>query len=151
MNVAEICKSHVVTVHSYDELSTATRLMREKHVGYLVVVDPLPLAAKVRPVGVLTDRDIVVSVLAAGLDPRSVKVADIMTRAPVVVTESQSIASALKEMRRIGVRRLPVIGDAGQLVGLLSLDDVVETLVRQLADVAGSIGQELSTEALLRP
>lgn len=151
MNVAEICKQHVVTVREFDELSTATRLMREKHVGYLVVVEPLPLDAKLKPVGVLTDRDIVVSVLAKDVDPRSLRVRDVMTRMPVVVDEERSLAFALQEMRRIGVRRLPVTSGAGNLVGILSLDDIVDALAKQLQDVAGSIRGELRMEDALRP
>jgi len=151
MKVSEVCKPNVVTVREFDELTTATRLMREKHVGYLVVVDTMPLGDKVKPVGVLTDRDIVVSVLAKEVDPRSVRVSDLMTRAPVVVDEKQPLAYALKEMRRIGVRRLPVVSGAGHLVGVLSLDDVIDTLVQQLGDISGSIRSELRMESAIRP
>jgi len=151
MNVAEICKGDVITVRELDELSTAARLMREKHVGYLVVVEPNPANAHLRPVGVLTDRDIVVSVVAQDTNPRSLKVGDIMTRQPVVAGEESSIASALQDMRRIGVRRLPIVGRAGQLVGVLSLDDVLDALASELNDAAGSIRNELGTEGALRP
>jgi CBS domain-containing protein len=151
MNVAEICKPNVVTVREFDELSTAARLMRDRHVGYLVVVEPLPPDAKLKPVGVLTDRDIVVGVLAKEVDPRSLRVADVMTRMPLVVDEERSLAFALQEMRGIGVRRLPVTSSAGNLVGILSLDDVVDALARQFQDVSGSIRRELSMETALRP
>jgi CBS domain-containing protein len=151
MNVGEICKGNVVTVREFDELSSAARLMREKHVGYLVVVEPNPTNATLRPVGVLTDRDIVVSVVAQNTDPRSLKVGDIMTRQPVVAVEESSIVSALQDMRRIGVRRLPIVGRAGQLVGVLSLDDVLDALASELNDAAGSIRKELQTESALRP
>ena len=150
MNVAEICKPQVVTVRQFDELATAARLMREKHIGYLVVVEPLPLGAKVRPIGVLTDRDIVVGVLAKDVDARSVRVADVMTRDPVVIQEGESVAFAAKEMRRTGVRRLPVVTGSGHLVGILSLDDVLEALARQLADISGSMRSELRREGTLR-
>jgi len=151
MNVAEICKPHVVTVREFDELITAAKLMRERHVGYLVVVEPLPLDAKLKPVGVLTDRDLVVAVLAKEVDPRSLRVADVMTRMPIVVDEERSLEFALHEMRRIGVRRLPVTSSAGNLVGILSLDDVVDALARQFQDLSASIRGELRMEAALRP
>jgi predicted transcriptional regulator len=151
MNVGEICKSAVTTVREFDELSTAARLMREKHVGYLVVVEPNSANAQLKPVGVLTDRDIVVSVVAQDTNPRSLKVGDIMTRQPVVAGEESSIASALQDMRQIGVRRLPIVGRAGQLVGVLSLDDVLDSLASELNDAAGSIRKELRTEGALRP
>jgi CBS domain-containing protein len=114
-------------------------------------VEPNPGNAMLRPVGVLTDRDIVVSVVAQDTDPRSLKVGDIMTRQPVVAGEESSIALALQDMRRIGVRRLPIVDRSGLLVGVLSLDDVLDALASELNDAAGSIRKELRTESALRP
>lgn len=151
MNAGEVCKPNVVTIREFDELSSAAKLMRERHVGYLIVVDPQPLDAKLKPIGVLTDRDIVVGVLARDADIRALRVGDVMTREPVVVDEDKSIGFALKEMRRIGVRRLPIVGRAGCLVGVLSLDDVIEVLANELLGVSSSIGSELRMEAELRP
>jgi CBS domain-containing protein len=151
MYTAEILQRDVVTVRPGEELLWAARLMREKHVGYLVVVEPALLEGTVRPVGVLTDRDIVVTVIAREIDPRSLRVEDVMTRKPVVARADESLNTALREMRRIGVRRLPVIGDHGELVGVMSLDDVVATLSRQLQEVAGSMRSEQVIEHALRP
>jgi CBS domain-containing protein len=141
----------VVTIRPFDELTAAARLMREEHIGYLIVVEPNLGDATVNPVGVLTDRDIVVTVVARETDPRSLKVGDVMTRQPVVAAEDDSIATALQEMRRIGVRRLPVVGQRGQLVGVLSLDDVLDGLAAELQNVAGSIRREQQVESALRP
>ncbi len=151
MNVGKMCKRNVVTVCEFDELNSAAELMREKHVGYLVVTNQNPAGGMAMPVGVLTDRDIVVSVLAKDANPRELRVGDIMTRQPVVIGEGRSIASALTEMRRIGVRRLPVVGSVGQLVGVLSLDDVFDSLAGELLDVAGSVRNEQLIENSLRP
>jgi len=151
MDIRALCKTPVVTVKATDELYTATNLMREQHVGYLVVVESMPLGGWLRPVGVLTDRDIVVSVLGKGLDPKAVTVGDVMTRQPLMVAEDRSLEFALEEMRRVGVRRVPVVGAAGQLLGLLSLDDAIQHLARQLFEVAGSIRKELRVEESLRP
>ncbi len=150
MNAGEVCKPNVVTIREFDELSAAATLMRERHVGYLIVVSPQPVDAKLRPIGVLTDRDIVVGVLARDADIRALRVGDVMTREPVVVDEGKSVGFALKEMRRIGVRRLPVVGSAGCLVGVLSLDDIIEVLAKELLAVWSSIGSELRMEAELR-
>jgi CBS domain-containing protein len=103
------------------------------------------------PVGVLTDRDIVVTVLAKDANPQALRVGDIMTRGPLVVGESSPVASALKEMRRIGVRRVPVVGRIGELVGVLSLDDILDSLAGELLDVAGSVRNEQLIENSLRP
>lgn len=151
MDIAKICNRNVITVREADELVHAAQLMREKHVGYLVVIKPSILDATVTPVGVITDRDIVVAVVAREIDPRSLKVGDVMTRQPAVINEGSSLATGLQLMRRIGVRRLPVIGHAGRLVGVLSLDDVIEALSGELTDAAGSIRHEIQMEDALRP
>lgn len=151
MNSGEICKQTVVTIREFDELTTAAKLMRERHVGYLVVVEPQPVDARPKPIGVLTDRDIVVSILAKDADIRALRVGDVMTRQPVVVDEEKSIGFALKEMRRIGVRRVPVVGGSGHLVGVLSLDDIIDALASEFADISSSIRSELRMEGALRP
>ncbi len=151
MNAGQMCKRDVVTVREFDDLTAAAQLMREKHIGYLVVVEPNIGDGTLEPVGVLTDRDIVVGVVAGQVDPRSLRVGDVMTRQPVLAGESSSIESALNDMRRIGVRRLPIVGQSGQLIGVLSLDDVLDALARQMAAVSGSISHELQMENALRP
>jgi CBS domain-containing protein len=151
MDLAKLCHRNVVTVRQFDELTTAAELMREQHIGYLVVVEPEVTGGGFKPIGVLTDRDIVVSVVARGSNPRTLRVGDVMTRPAVIATESDSLETALGSMRRIGVRRLPVIGSRGQLVGLLSLDDVIDALAAELTEVAGSIRKEQRVEAALRP
>jgi predicted transcriptional regulator len=151
MNVGDCCQRNVITVRPFDELLKAARMMREKHVGYLIVVEPAPAAATVHPIGVLTDRDIVVAVIAREIDPRSLRVEDVMSRQPRVARDDEGLESALQDMRRIGVRRLPVVGAQGELVGVLSLDDVVAALAAQLQDVAGSMRREQRLERELRP
>lgn len=151
MDIGNICNRNVITVREADELTLAARLMREKHIGYLVVVKPSLTDGTVSPVGVITDRDIVVAVVAKEADPRSLKVGEVMTRQPAVAEEGTPVGTALRLMRRIGVRRLPVIGRGGILVGVLSLDDVLDTLAGELMDIAGSIRHEIKLEDALRP
>lgn len=151
MKVSDICKRNAVTVREFDELTAAAQLMREKHIGYLVVVVPNVGDRAVSPVGVITDRDIVVEVMAQGADPRALTVGDVMTREPVVAEEDSTVSTALQRMREIGVRRVPVVDRAGQLVGVLSLDDVLDALAEELMDVASSIRHELRVEGALRP
>jgi CBS domain-containing protein len=151
MNVAEICVRDVVTVRESDELSKAAGLMRERHVGYLVVVEPKVGESGSVPIGVLTDRDIVVGVVAKDTDPRTLRVGDLMTRQPVVVNENATLSQALGEMRNIGVRRIPVVRRGGVLVGVLSLDDILSAISEELLGVAGSVRKELTMEKALRP
>jgi CBS domain-containing protein len=151
MNVAQLCSRNVVSVRKSDEVVAAARLMREYHVGYVVVIERDFAGSTVRPVGVLTDRDIVVGIVAKERDPRSLVVGDVMTENPVVVDQLDSIATAVQEMRRIGVRRMPVVGSLGELIGVLSLDDVLDSLAAELQNLAGAVRHEQRIETELRP
>ena len=151
MKVSDICTRTVVTVTELEDLMAAAQLMRNKHIGYLVVVEPRVADGTATPVGVVTDRDLVVKVIARDADVRSLRVGDVMTRQPVLAMEDSSVSVALHYMREIGVRRLPVVNRAGRLVGVLSLDDVLDGLAGELMDVASSIRRELKVEGALGP
>lgn len=150
MNVADICKRSVVTARPFDEILSVAQLMRDKHVGYVIVVAPAFVEGTFYPVGVLTDRDLVVTIMAREANPRALRAEDVMTTQPVTVREDEPLPVALARMRRIGVRRLPVVGERGELLGVLSLDDVVEALANQLQDVGGAIRSEQLVEHALR-
>jgi CBS domain-containing protein len=150
MDIAKLCRRNVVTVLEGEELVAAARIMRERHIGYLIVVRPEVGGRSARPVGVLTDRDIVIKVVAMQIDPQTLTVSDVMTQDPLAAAETDSVAKALGHMRRIGVRRLPIVGAQGQLVGVLSLDDVLENMADELNAVAGSIRNEQRIEGALR-
>jgi len=150
LHAGVLCRRVVTTVGEGGDISAAARLMREKRVGYLVVTDLAPEAAMRQVVGVLTDRDIVVAVVASETEPRSLRVGDVMTRTPLLVGEDYLIDAVLRFMRDAGVRRVPVVGKQGELVGVLSLDDVLRSIAEQLASIAGSIRSEQQNERLLR-
>jgi CBS domain-containing protein len=151
MQVATLCQRLVFTVRRSDEVTRAAQLMREKHVGYLVVVEPDPVAGFPRPVGVLTDRDIVVSVMAREVDPKAVRVGDVMTTNPVMVRESDAMEVALHRMREFGVRRLPVVNGRRELVGILATDDVLKVIAGDTQDVVSAICNERQIEGVQRP
>jgi CBS domain-containing protein len=151
MNVGQICQRRVVMVRKSEDLAAAARLMREHHIGYLVVVEPSLQEAGFTPVGVLTDRDIVVSVVAREADPRMLRVGDVMTQNPVTVMMEDSLTDALEQMKRIGVRRLPVVGYCGILEGIVSLDDVLTSMAGDFGRAAETITRERAMETTLRP
>ena len=144
MSVGTICTRQVITVDRGIDVAAAAGVMRDKEVGYLVVTDAAGDGRK--PVGVVTDRDIVIKVMARDIDPHLLKVADVMTPEPLVAGYADDIAKTLHRMRALGVRRVPVIGPQGNIVGVLSLDDAFDHLVSQMADVAGSIRSQQPTE-----
>lgn len=151
MNARQLCQRNTVTVQPGDELVTAARLMREKHVGFLVVVEPAEQEGCVVPVGVLTDRDIVISTIALGVDPKTLRVSDVMTPKPTVALVEDSIADVIYRMRHSGVRRLPVVRDHGHLVGVLSLDDVLTHRADELGAAAAVITKARQIESNARP
>ncbi|HEY6514725.1 MAG TPA: CBS domain-containing protein [Steroidobacteraceae bacterium] len=144
MNAGSVCKRGVVTVKPSDDLIAAAHAMREKHVGYLIVSE------HARVIGVLTDRDIVVGVLAQEVDARTLKVGDVMTRDPLLIEEDQSIEAVLCHMREAGVRRVPVVDRSGALSGVLSIDDVLERIAEDLLNIAGAIRNEQRMERAVR-
>lgn len=148
MTITSICTHRVITVDRQIDIAAAATVMRENHIGYLIVTDARSGGAS--PIGVITDRDIVVKVTALDVDPHTLTVGDVMTAEPLTAAEDDGISETLHRMRRLGVRRVPVVGARGQVSGVLSIDDVVDHLVGQLADVAGSIRNELKLEETLR-
>jgi CBS domain-containing protein len=128
MNAHELCQRKVVTVRRHEEVATAAWIMRERNVGCLVVVEPAGALGGERPVGLLTDRDIVTQVIVRERDPRETSVEDVMTRLPVTVGTTASIEDALQRMRDGHVRRVPVVDERGRLAGILALDDIVDYL-----------------------
>ena len=125
--------------------------MRKDHVGLLVVTQPMREGHDLEVLGVLTDRDIVTAVIARGADPNTLTVGDVMARNPVMANELHSLGHALRLMRESGVRRVPVQGNRDQLVGVLSVDDVLEALAVELGDVSQAIRSQQKFERHSRP
>lgn len=137
MSVGRICTRIVATATPEESVLVAARRMEENNVGTLVVVDEAR-----RPRGIVTDRDIVTRAVAVERPPHETPVKAVMTPEVRSVDEATPIEQAVSTMASIGVRRLVVTGSDGLLLGLLSLDDVLELL----AEEAESIGQLLRKE-----
>jgi CBS domain-containing protein len=146
MAIGEICSRTVVFIARDESCLVAARLMREHHVGSLVVVEGQEEPACRTPVGMITDRDLVVGVVALGLDPDKVLVEAAMRPELALVRESDGIGRAIALMRAHGVRRLPVVDSAGRLVGVLAADDLIELLGEELAGLAAMLGKERRRE-----
>jgi CBS domain-containing protein len=147
MSVNTICNHNVATIRRGQSVLDAATRMRQEHVGDLIV-------AEVRdghnvPVGILTDRDIVISIIARQARPEDITVGDAMSEKLLAISKDSGIESALREMRRHGVRRAPVIGAHGELIGVLSIDDVIDHIAVQLGHIADVIrlGQEAEVRA----
>lgn len=148
MNVGEICNRIVMFAYRGTSLTDAARLMREHHVGSLVIVDETAQGRV--PVGMLTDRDIVVAAVAGDVNPRTVTVGEVMQGELQTVREEDSVFDALRLMRRRGIRRLPVVTMGGTLAGIVTVDDLLGIAAEQLNDLVRAIGAEQSREARVR-
>lgn len=148
MPISEICNREVVYAQRNNSTLDAAKLMREHHVGDLVVVDDKK-GVKV-PVGIITDRDLVVEIMATGLDPTAITVGDVMTAELAVVKEDAGLYESIQYMRSIGVRRLPVVSTNGGLVGILTLDDMLELLAEEMTTLAKLVKHEHKKETINR-
>lgn len=145
MAIGEICNRDVVVVEADASVSDAASLMRQFHVGDLVVVRDND--GRNEPVGIVTDRDLVVEVIAAELDPGGLSVGEIMGPELVKVAEDTGIFEAIRFMREKGVRRMPVVDANGALAGIVSLDDLLEVLSEELAELSRLTRAEQKREA----
>jgi len=144
MSIGEVCNREVVIVTPEESITEAARLMRERHVGDVVVVSERE-GVRV-PVGILSDRDLVIEVLAKEVPLDAVTVGDVMSDRLLIAREDEGILDAVKRMRERGVRRVPVVGEDGALVGILALDDLIELIAEQLTDLVGLLTMELRHE-----
>jgi CBS domain-containing protein len=144
LTTGEICTRNVTIAYKRTPVSGAARLMRENHVGCLVVVEDIDGMRVV--VGMLTDRDIVTAVVAPGLDLNSFCVEDVMTTDLVTAREEDSLIDLMRAMRRKGVRRVPVVGVLNELVGVVTLDDVLDILAEEITLLVAAINSEGTRE-----
>lgn len=148
MSVGQICNRDTVIVRKEDSIIEAAKLLREFHVGSVVVVEDA--AGGVKPVGILTDRDLVVEILAAELDPATVSVGDIMSYELTTAHEENGLWDVLQRMQSKGVRRVPVVNAQGLLAGILTSDDLLELLASELGQLVKVIGRERQREESAR-
>lgn len=148
MLVGEFCNREVVIVDRETTILEAAKLMRSEHVGDLVVTDNRN--SRQIPVGILTDRDIVVELLAEEIELDKVSVGDAMSDELISVKEQDGLQVTIEKMRDRGVRRLPVVDAAGALVGIVTVDDLMEIIAEQLTDLVRVVGNELVRERARR-
>ena len=129
MPISEFCHRDVVCATRETTVTEAANLMRQHHIGDVIIIEMR--GGKRIPVSIVTDRDIVVEVIAAGIDPRLLKLVDLRLAPLVTVGESASYAETVSRMSAEGVRRMPVVGADGALAGLSGRGRELETLTRK--------------------
>ena len=148
MHAAELCNRQVVTASRDMSIPDAARLMRDRHVGSLIVTDTID--GKAKPVGILTDRDIVIEIISRDIPLNEVTVGDIMTYALLKVAENENIFDVAQRMRARGVRRVPVISRTGELIGIIAADDILELLSEELSLLSRITTREAEQEKAKR-
>lgn len=148
MPIGTIRTRDVVVTYRHAKVSEAARLMRQHHVGDVVVVDDVD--GRRVPCGIITDRDIVVGIVAKGLDPEAVLVSDLMTGEITVGRELSGVADTIQLMRSKGVRRLPIVDALGTLIGIVTADDLLRLLSEEMNWLATMIAREQHREWELR-
>jgi CBS domain-containing protein len=141
MSLAQLTQVPLRTIQPLATVAEAARLMCEQSIGALVITD----ASGETPLGIITDRDLV-WMIAEGLDAREATVNQFVHGPLQMVQVSESLSDATKKMRDSGVRRLPIVDQESRLLGIVSLDDILVLLGRELADVAAAIALEFEHE-----
>jgi len=140
MSIGEICIREVVIAKATDSINKAAQLMRDYSVGNIIITED------VHPVGILTDRDITIRVVAEGKDPGKTLIKDVMSARLTTIRESAGVGDGIRIMRGKGIRRLPVIDQEGKLVGIATLDDLIDLLAEELSALAELIRCEQEKE-----
>ncbi len=144
MSVGRICQRDVDVVGPEESVLAAAEQMRQRTVGCLVVVEKGQI-----PVGIITDRDLVLRVVAENRDAVNTTVREVMTKFPDLAQDDMTIETALGLMRRRGFRRLPVIDKTGQLAGLVTLDDILMLLAEEFMQIGDILGTETPRAAVV--
>ena len=144
MRIGEICTRTVVTCGRTASALELAQLMRNHHVGDVIVVDAVEGGST--PVGIVTDRDLVVLVMAKGVDPELLSAGDMMTDELVTAPESEDVYDAIWHMRSQGVRRLPIVDAKSHLCGVLTSDDVTEFLAAEMVEMARIMPRQIRLE-----
>lgn len=148
MHVGDLCNRDVVIIDKEASVVDACRLMREFHVGDVIVVEGQE--GKRRPIGILTDRDVVVELIAEEVDFSAVAIKDVMSFELLTAREEDEVMDAMEHMRSRGLRRLPVVNQSGTLVGVLTVDDLIDIASEQLSELVSLINREQKREQVMR-
>lgn len=149
MTVGEFCNREVVIAGKDSTIEKIAGLMRKHHVGDVVIVSTR--GERSIPIGIVTDRDIVIELVAGDVPLDSVSAGDIMSYELFTAKEDDSIWDTLQHMRAKGIRRVPVVNDAGELEGILSVDDLLELFADELNLLAKVPFREQLVEGATRP
>ena len=149
MSIREYCNLNVICCEPDSPIAEVALLMRKHHVGDVIVVDNQQEGARI-PIGIITDRDILIETIALDIEAKLFTASDLMSAPVTTVQEDAKVAEALGIMRGKRIRRLPVVTRAGTLFGMVTTDDFVNLLAAELSMIAGLMVEQTITEGRLR-
>jgi CBS domain-containing protein len=144
MKVGDICAKNFIHVSLKESLLNVAKLMRSQNVSSVVVIDRND--GEIKPTGIITERDIVIEVVATKIDASRVTARDILSGELVIVKDTHSLPDALNHLRYFGVRRAPVVDKDGHLVGLFSIDDALPILSKRFSEIVTLMSNESYNE-----
>jgi len=147
METSKLISKKVITVKKNESVQDAAKLMRKHHIGDVVVLDPKSNA----PIGMLTDRDIVLATIALNIPYEGLSVGDIMTEKLVTVGQNADIHEIIRLMKAHGVKRIPVVGAKKNLLGIISRDNVMKYLGDEFSSIGDTYQRQRSKEKERRP
>lgn len=148
MPIGEICNRETIFVFKDTSILQTAQLMRRHHVGDVIVVEER--GAKRIPIGIVTDRDIVIEVIAKEAEPSHLTAGDIITSNLVTARDTEGVYESIQLMRMNGIRRLPIVDADGGLVGIVSMDDLLELLAEEMNEIAKLVSREQLKETKAR-
>jgi CBS domain-containing protein len=140
MKISEICRSDVVSIDQNASAAEAAKIMKRSRIGSLIAIEE----GSNKPIGIITDRDIVLKVIAEGKDPSSVKIAEFMSKNLYMENQDTDIAEVISMMKEKGIRRVPIIDDESRLCGIVSLDDLCLMVDKEQDNIADIIRKQIS-------
>jgi CBS domain-containing protein len=147
MESNKLISKKVITVKKDASVHEAAKLMRKHHIGDVVVLDSRSSA----PIGILTDRDIVLATIALNIPYEGLNVGDIMTEKLVTVSQNTGIHEVIRLMKLHGVKRIPVVGAKKNLLGIISRDNVMRYLGDEFSSIGNSYHRQRTKEKERRP
>jgi len=145
MSIGHVCNREAVVADRSDSLTDVAKLMRKYHVGSVIIVERH--GEKARPIGIITDRDLVVEILAQELDTSAVALEDVMSPTLVTAEQDDHVYEVIEAMRNHRVRRMPVVDQEGFLVGVVAMDDLLWNLSQELGNIVTLIERQTGVEA----
>lgn len=148
LKLEQFSSKDVVCIGEDESLEEAARLMREHHIGNVVVVEERN--GKSKPVGVITDRDLAIETLGQGVRADDLSVGDIMSRSAATAKESDDVFTMIKTMKENGVMRLPLVDEDGSVTGIVTARKIADALVRALCDISDISSKQHENEKAVR-